>query len=406
MHALFEALCATMLTKKAPLLCVVCLYSSVHFVLWRDVSKRHISDIIQETSIVSSLQSRLETRKDSFDTRRSRFQPTYRYNNTLLSSFDGIEPRAFPPHELPCLRNEPNWQKRGVRTSPINQGYFFHKTYKTGSSTAAGVHLRIAHNHAARLGIKGTHCKSRFDHGVASHMYRDRDLKHSFLWTVVRDPSQRLISHFFHFAVSRNKLEPSDSNFIQIIRKNNHLTHHYVGFSSIHVMDDERDTGNRMLHDYDFVAVTERWDESMVALAMILNVPVSDVLHLSAKANGGYDDGMKRGQVCTYIVPSFVSKGMQEFFQGDEWQETVHWDYMFYLAANRSLDLTIDNLGRNDFEKELQEYRRLQALVKEKCIDKAIFPCSESGERQKETNCLWTDAGCGHECINEVAATY
>jgi hypothetical protein len=41
---------------------------------------------------------------------------------------------------------------------------------------------------------------------------------------------------------------------------------------------------------YDFIAITERMDESAVELQMLLGLPLADVLYLNAKTSGGYED--------------------------------------------------------------------------------------------------------------------
>ena len=93
---------------------------------------------------------------------------------------------------------------------------------------------------------------------------------------------------------------------------------------------------NDIMNDYDFIAVTERMDESLVVLSMLQNIPLSDVLYLSgAKGQGGWDDGMFRGK-CTYIVPSFISPGMEEFFRTPEFQDMVRYDHVIHQAANHN----------------------------------------------------------------------
>jgi hypothetical protein len=53
-------------------------------------------------------------------------------------------------------------------------------------------------------------------------------------------------------------------------------------------------------------------DESMVALALILGVPLSDVLYMNgAKGAGRFDDGLFNKK-CTWVAPSFISPGMEE----------------------------------------------------------------------------------------------
>lgn len=132
---------------------------------------------------------------------------------------------------------------------------------------------------------------------------------------------------------------------------------------------------------------------------MLLRIPLSDVLYLSAKLNGGYDDH------CFFIQPSFLTPGMKEFIESDEWKGIIKEDLALYKAANHSLDLTIERLGRNNFEKNLILYKAALAEGNRRCKDKTVFPCTNDGKLVPplETDCLWSDAGCGAVCLDEVA---
>ena len=67
--------------------------------------------------------------------------------------------------------------------------------------------------------------------------------------------------------------------------------------------------------------------------------------------------------------------------------------------------MTIDSIGRDKFEKALQEHRHLMDLVSLKCWDRALFPCSKDGVKQKG-NCYWKDSGCGFKCLDELYFNY
>ena len=163
---------------------------------------------------------------------------------------------------------------------------------------------------------------------------------------------------------------------------------------------------NAILEEYDFIGITERMDESAVLIMMLLDLPMSDVLYLSAKGKGGYDDGggSTRGRSCTYIWPSFVSPGMQEFFDTNkEWQSMVKYDLALYNAANASMEMTINKLGRDQFERNLVKFRHAQTVAQERCLPTTIFPCDSAGRVRNDTDCLWNDSGCGATCLDSVA---
>jgi hypothetical protein len=305
-------------------------------------------------------------------------------------------------------------------------GFLFLKAFKTGSSTSSGVNLRMARNvarrHQQQQDDKDNNdfeiCRSRFDHAWASERYATRKVDDSFLWSVIRSPAQRLVSQFFHFKVSRNKMEPSDQNFIEYIRssakdaQNNMVYDYYLGaLSTVHYkpgkstsISQKVETANRILTDYDFIGITERMDESFVALSMLNGLALADIIYLKAKGKGGFDDGGGRdGNTCTYIWPSFVSDGMQDFFETEEWKEMIHWDSVLYQAANRSLDLTIDQLGRPEFEQELAKYQHAKQIVHDRCLPVTVFPCSAGGKVSRQTDCIWRDSGCGMSCMDQIS---
>ncbi len=62
-----------------------------------------------------------------------------------------------------------------------------------------------------------------------------------------------------------------------------------------------------ILKDYDFIGITERMDETLVVLSLLLDLPLSDVLYLKAKGSGGFDDG-RHNKKCVYIVDPLPKK--------------------------------------------------------------------------------------------------
>jgi hypothetical protein len=90
------------------------------------------------------------------------------------TNFSGVMARTFEwSGPLPCYPAERNWVKTSVQLSPTSTGLLFAKPYKTASSTAVGVHLRIATNLGKKQGQ--TICQTRFDHALAHKVYPHRN---------------------------------------------------------------------------------------------------------------------------------------------------------------------------------------------------------------------------------------
>jgi hypothetical protein len=211
--------------------------------------------------------------------------------------------------------------------------------------------------------------------------------------------------------VSRKKIEPTDENFQQYLLAENKTSKWDYYIESLSTDRYRRSQGddpvafaNGILDEYNFIGITERMDESAVVLMMLLDLNMSDILFLSAKGKGGYDDAGHAGK-CTFIWKGFVTPAMQEFFESNEWQARVKADMALYQAANRSLDLTIDRLGRAKFQEYLAKYLHAKQVLVHRCLSTVVFPCDEGGNRHErnETDCLWKDSGCGTSCLDQVS---
>lgn len=225
------------------------------------------------------------------------------------------------------------------------------------------------------------------------------------------------IRRFFHFQVTRAMEQPLDSNFQRFLTEvpdfdewyadynpwGSAMDHylHFLSLDGFHVRSEGKNstrrriqTVNKILNDFDFIGITERLDESLVALQMILGLKTSDILYYSAKNKGSWDDhGF-------YIQPSFVSNGMEQFFASEKWRELSKGDYLMYLAANASLDRTIHSLGREEFEDKLALFRYAKDLVVTNCTEIKLM-YSAAGATG-ENDCLYLDAGCGNKCFNKL----
>ena len=84
------------------------------------------------------------------------------------------------------------------------KGLLFVKVHKSGSSTGAGVTLRIRDGLSKRLNRitnqnqnKTTHdgtCFAHYQHATARELnFQNRDPAQSFLWSIVREPAQRTL---------------------------------------------------------------------------------------------------------------------------------------------------------------------------------------------------------------------
>ena len=307
------------------------------------------------------------------------------------------------------------------------QGIILVKLPKGASSTSAGVALRIGDRH---------NCSAvQWNHRMASD-YRDH-AEGSLLFTTIRDPSSRAVSRVFFSHISRfqhlqrntekilmEKL-PSATNpqFGTVSAGQGGFQLRYTSLEKIppysawdeslpeQVLDPTRVVEHVMqtFYNYTMMLVTERMDESLVALALILGIDVGDVLVQVSKVSGTSNYFYLRPkQICYAIVKTSVPSNVQSFLDSNQWRAMNYGDFLLHAVANQSLDLTVASL-QPEFDTAMVRYQALMALVREQCPAETAFPCSADGEPQlelAEESCYKKDAGCGHRCVDRVIAEY
>jgi hypothetical protein len=328
--------------------------------------------------------------------------------------------------EFPCFPSELYWKTIKVQRSPADTGILFQREMKTGSSTVAGIILRMAHRYSPNVGDDSVSkpCRLRIDHSSAQIMnYSHRKRSQSFLLSLLRDPTQRAVSHYFHFQVSEDKEDPTDNNFQNFFRsKTQRWSNYYIKDLGMddYQFDDEEFLKESYIHSksisskndkivkkileaYDFIAITERLDESLVVLKHLLNLEMEDILYMSAKKHGSFTAGAPGGR-CIYIIPSFRTEGMNNFFQSRYWQNYIHLDQRLYDAVVESLDRTIDYLGRELIQQDLQLFLRARKSAQELCESHTIYRCDSKGAFVGAVNstCYLWDIGCGYACLNDL----
>ena len=335
------------------------------------------------------------------------FEPTVD-SESMQEDSNAIKPRvwrSWPVHApLPCFEPDMDMFSEAVQNTQSRIGFLYVRPLKTGSSSMNGAVIRAAQQLAKRENYGFEICKLRIFHGFAStYGYVQRDKDKSFLYSSLRDPTKRAVSRFFFAQVSRRKVEPTDLKFIGFLKAM--FQSSYLKSLSMMPYHDtpehyQRDV-RHVLEDYDFIAVTEQMDESLVVMQMLLGLETTDMLYFAVKTNGGYDDG-GTNMGCTYIQKSILTDGMREYLKSDDWKTRTRSDYMLYEAAKKSLHLTIDHLGRDKFNKNLEDFRQAMVEAKAKCDGLVKFPCAPDGSRNSHTDCIWEDSGCGQTCLNDV----
>lgn len=198
-------------------------------------------------------------------------------------------------------------------------------------------------------------------HRASELQLQQRDKIKSFLWTVIRDPSSRAISHF-GMRVSMGEVESTDESFMNDLETNRGFSPNvqlgYLAFDTNDIHESNKEKYPQVvagiLNEYNFIGTYERLYESLVILSMIIGADVNDVLFdylpTTLSRCGSLD------------TPKWLTPGMKDFLASERWRQRELGDFILYDAVNRSLDLTIDYLGRTNFEEAMAKFKKLLSI--------------------------------------------
>ena len=209
---------------------------------------------------------------------------------------------------LPCVPED----------SPKNQGIFYIKVPKTSSSTLAGITSRMAAKESLRQGFATDKvCKTHdpMVHSSASSLNcANRDKENSFLWTVVRHPNDRAVSHFgmrlkFGDVVKNQKVFRQD-----LLGSPSYKTNTQLAFMSTKKVknfeikdDDISEYVQDVLDEYNFVGIYERLHESLVVMSMLTGMNINDVIF-------NYRP-IKNARCGSLEEPDWLNEGMRNYLQ-------------------------------------------------------------------------------------------
>jgi len=272
------------------------------------------------------------------------------------------------------------------------QNIVYIKVHKTGSSTFGGVIRRIA----ARHNLTGTSSREWIskEPGIWANHYKRGELRkkinllklQSFFITTLRDPAARCLSEINHFKVSRGQMKLDTGAKIRIFsnRCNSYQFDYIRDKGDLSVVD--------VLQSYDFIAISERFDESLVLLKYTLHLDWGDILYLKAKSEGSMDD--KNKMILPYKKLNEEDEELKNFVE-NEWKET-NTDYSLYNAALQRLENQIESTP--SFWYDLKYFKKISKEAQIYCFTAAQYDQSKTLQSQFE--CYWKDSGCGVKCLN------
>lgn len=347
-------------------------------------------------------------------TNSSPVSPFYSAPYDIYNGPTRVFPKFPTDNKVPCrpLMSEVEFNS----LTSANTGLFLLNQQEIASRTLSGIASRIARNVAARqysqqIEPNRTACTTRMM-PMKGKRLKLRVREQSFLWSMVREPVARMIGKFYHVAVSLDGKEPTLRNFKSFVERNamyeygsyfktltmrRHLNPYRTDLHSMYTRE--------ILEAYDYIAVMERFDESLAVLQLLLGLETQDVLYLPVRSSGAYGGASYEPtpQKCIKIQPTNVPLPFKEYiYQTYMFEDVFEADVYFYQAANSSLERTIDALGRDNVELAVKRLRWAQQRVQKQCAKEVKFPCTSDGHRQETSQCFFADVGCGYKCLDKV----
>lgn len=189
----------------------------------------------------------------------------------------------------------------------------------------------------------------------------------------------------------------------------------------------------RIVRDYDFIGIADRFKESTLVLKHVLGLKLCDVLFFKSKDSTSFskehkcnqqeekervknDPNLKKmseagrkkilhaGKLITRKTLSEhkkledEAKEVQDTANSAAFKQANAVDYELIRLASNRLDWIIEHgIGRKRFDVEMKLYEEMMEHAVATCGLEAIGQCSWRKEQ-----CLWRDGGCGYECLDST----
>jgi hypothetical protein len=200
--------------------------------------------------------------------------------------------------------------------------------------------------------------------------------------------------------ITLRKYEPSDPNFKAYLDERGYEN---LNLKELALEEYSPTNGSHedsviasIVRGYDFLGISERRDESLVVMKLLLGLPTSKILYLENPTPFAYEE-----ERCFMVVQPFITPSMRAYFSSTSWHKRIKGDLLLYQTANQSLDMTIDKLGRTVVENELRRFQWALQYAKEVCLTKVKFLCNYDGIWQRSAHkCMYERYGCASQCLN------
>ena len=313
----------------------------------------------------------------------------------------------------------------GGATSALPLNIVFIKTMKTGGSTFGGVLRRVGCVYGfrdVRTGItldRSTlrwHEKHKLTPGDVWRMEKYEGpgtcMRHAFFGnhmkrravqttilkhrpaaeklTIIRHPRTRCLSAAYYFnLMPKLKKDPGmdpEAEIFPYVRKDGNCKDWQATYVQKGKSPDDPEA---IMASYDFVAVTERMNESLLVIMHTWGLRMADILYLSAKDTS-------RNAFCEEHglsdKPDAQSARTQEYLGSATFNKLNRRDIRLHELANQKLDERIAQIP--NFAALLEQFNAALAAASSACASTMV-----TGSRE---DCVWRDGGCAWACIQSL----
>lgn len=301
-----------------------------------------------------------------------------------------------------------------VHSISIDNGEYnllFIKLHKCSSSTASGILRRIAaHHHMGGYDIgkysrvilpepllwvnSSSYSEVRKQSGILS--------KKIFLVSWVRNPHERCLSEFYHFYASRSSHEKEHQATVTDDAKMQYLSNKCT--NKLHDFLDPHSSTTRTdaetwISIYQFIGLTERFEESALVLAYKLQLSLCDILYIKSKDSSSQTFDDRGFPVVKHMKLSEESKELKAFINGTFLKNNAL-DYVLYNLVDSRLnkDIALINERENNlFDAWLQIFKKYLKIAESTCM-----PNTAQTSLMNATECYFNDNGCGYKCLDNL----
>lgn len=323
---------------------------------------------------------------------KQRFNLTWVYNFLLSSILVGyLIFRSKNQKSMQPMLNPSEPPMSHISSSTFElQNIVMIKGPKVGGSTLGGI-VRHIGAHYNLSGFRSDNWISSEPGVWAQHKALDLEFLHeiqslqmkTFLFTIIREPSARCLSDFYFFQTHGQKQYRDFSDKLQYFRKycTNRQWRAITG----------RMQNFTALETYDFIAITERFNESMVILKHLLGLKWRDVMYMSSKISGAQDSWTtKTEKYRPYEEESEVLKQ----YVNNTWKK-INRDFELYRKVEIEFEKKLSRI--RNFKEEVSKFETLLDTIQRICH--LILSSSKSWKLHEA---YFEDMMPGYRCLDQI----